>query len=80
MKVNLISFAIIFNLSFQVFSVVQEWELENSSIDLFASSNTVSVVEYENSKDNIYVKLTKEITKESSGSITYKKNLIVARR
>ena len=79
MAINLIFYAIIFNSLFPVFSVVQEWEFDKSSINLFASSNTVSIVEYEKQGTGIYVKLTKEFTKETSGSITYKKNLIVAR-
>ena len=79
MAINLIFFAIIFNSLLPVFAVVQEWEFEKSSINLFASSNIFSVVEYEKQGAGIYVKLTKEFTKETSGSITYKKNLIVAR-
>ena len=79
MKNGFIFFITFLNLFFFINSVVQDWVVEDSSIDLFASSNTVTVSEYEKDKGNMYVKLTKEIKKYSNGAITYTQNLIVSK-
>ena len=52
---------IIFDLFFLSLSVVQNWDLEKSSIDLLASANTKSVTKsYGGSEYNIYFELKKQ--------------------
>ena len=65
---------IIINLFFLSLSVIQNWDLEKSSIDLLASANTNSVTKsYGGSEYNIYFELKKTIEKLSNGTIIYKK-------
>ena len=79
MKSKLIFLFIFLNSLSLVFSVVQNWDLENSAIDLLATTTTKEVVEYEENKDNIYAKLTKKIAKNEDGSISYTKHLSVSK-
>ena len=76
MKANLFYYILFLNLILLVYPLVQKWNLENSSIDLLASSESITVTEFEQTKDNLNVKLNKIISKEN-GSITYKTRLIV---
>ena len=76
MKANLFYYILFLHLFLLVYSLVQKWNLENSSIDLLASSESITVTEFEQTKDNLNVKLNKIISKEN-GSITYKTRLIV---
>ena len=61
-----------------VFSVVQQWNFENSSRDILASkeNDSIKVLEETNS-DNLYVKLYKYIAKED-GAVVYRKYLTVS--
>ena len=76
MKHTLIFFLVIFNSSFFVFSVVQQWNFENSSKDLLSSSEPLSVPVLEETKDNLFVKLYKYLAKEN-GAVVYRKYLTV---
>ena len=76
MKANLFYYILFLHLILLVYPLVQKWNLENSSIDLLASSDSITVKEFEQTKDNINVQLNKIISKKE-GSITYKKRLIV---
>ena len=67
---------IILDLFFLSLSVIQNWDLEKSSIDLLASANANSVTKsYGGSEYNIYFELKKTIEKLSNGTIIYKKYL-----
>ena len=76
MKFNLVILVILLDLPFIIFSVVQNWNFENASIDLLASSTYISVKEFEDTTNNMYVKLYKYIALES-GSIVYRKYLTI---
>ena len=76
MKKKLIISIIFLTELFYVFSVVQKWNFENSSRDLFASQETDTFTVYEKTKDNLYVILTRKISRQS-GVISITKNLIV---
>ena len=71
MKNKFIVLIIFLNSLFFTFSIVQNWNFENSSKDLLSPSGYVSVRVIEETTDNLYVKLFKYIGKES-GSIVYK--------
>ena len=75
---NDIIFALLFlNSFFVVFSVVQQWNLENSAVDLFESATyqSIKVIE-ETNDDGLYVKLFKYIGWDN-GVIVYRKYLTV---
>ena len=76
MKFNLIILVIFLNLPFLTFSVVQEWNFENASIDLLASSTSKEVTEFESTKNNMHAKLVKNIVMENS-SFVYRKLLTI---
>ena len=76
MKFNLIILVVFLNLPFLSFSVVQEWNFENASIDLLGSSTSISVKEFEDTTNNMYTKLYKYIALEN-GSIVYRKYLTI---
>ena len=76
MKYNLICLIIFINSFFLVYSLIQEWNLENSAIDLLASSDSFSVIVKEETKNNMRLKLYKYILKEN-GNITYGKHLSI---
>ena len=44
MKYILKRFITLFNSFFFVFSIIQDWNLKNSSIDLFSSSDSLTVI------------------------------------
>ena len=76
MKKNLIIFIIFLAELFNVLSVVQKWNFENSSKDLFASQETVTYEVVNKAKDNLSVKLTRTISRQN-GVISITKNLLV---
>ena len=79
MKYNLTFLIIIIDSYFFVFSLVQEWNFENSAIDLFNSSNSSEyfiVKSKEETKDNMNIKFDKYILKEDE-NIRYIKYLII---
>ena len=76
MKHRLINLVLFFNFIICIYSLIQNWNLENSSIDLLASAGYISVKFLEETKDNMYVKFYKYIGIEN-GSITYKKYLTI---
>ena len=72
---NKIIFIIVFLYSFLFsLSVVQQWNFENSSKDLLSSGDHIK--EWSETKDGLYVKLYKKISKEN-GEVVYKKYLTV---
>ena len=72
---NKIIFIIVFLYSFLFsLSVVQQWNFENSSKDLLSSGDHIE--EWSETKDGLYVKLYKKISKEN-GAVVYKKYLTV---
>ena len=74
MKSKIFHYILFSNLILLVLPLVQKWNLEKSSIDLLASSESITVTEFEQTKDNIFAKLNKTISKEDS-SINYIKRL-----
>ena len=78
MKFNLIFFIVFLDSIFFSYSLVQQWNLINSSIDLLSSSDTayVNITVMNETKDDLNVKLYKYFTKEN-GSVIYKKYLKV---
>ena len=76
MKKKLIISIIFLAELFYVCSVVQKWNFENSSRELFASQETDTFTVYEKTKDNLYVQLTRKISRQN-GVISITKNLIV---
>ena len=80
MKNNLTFLIILLNLFFTIISVVQDWDLENSSVDIFSISNPYTVKLYEGNIPGMYVLLNKELYKDTNtGAITITNKLIVAR-
>ena len=77
MEHRLINFVLLLNLIICIYSLIQNWNLENSSIDLLASDSSVSVKVLEETKNKMYVKLTKKIVKQN-GSFLYTKHLIIS--
>ena len=77
MEHRLINFVLLLNLIICIYSLIQNWNLENSSIDLLASDSSVSVKVFEERKNKMYVKLTKKIVKQY-GSFLYTKHLIIS--
>ena len=59
------------------FSIVQQWNLQNSAIDLLDGKDSISVKEFESTGYDMLVKLYRYIGKKSDGSIEYKKYLDV---
>ena len=76
MKYNLTCLILSANSFFFVYCIIQEWNLENSAIDLLASSDSFSVIVKEETKNNMHLKLYKYILKEN-GNITYGKHLSI---
>ena len=64
-------FLIFLNFLFSVLSILKEWNLEKSSLDLLSSSDSFPII-LEETKDNLYVKLSKYIIREKD-SIKYQK-------
>ena len=78
MKQNIIFILVFLNSIFFSISYVQNWNFQNSAIDLLSASDTasVSIKVLEETKDNLYVKLYKYIAKEN-GEVVYRKYLTV---
>ena len=74
-KKLIISFIFLAEL-FKVISVVQKWNFENSSRDLFASQEKDEKTIFDKTKDNLSVKLTRTISRQS-GVILITRNLLV---
>ena len=74
MKSKLFHYILFSNLILLVFPLVQKWNLEKSSIDLLASSESITVTEFEQTKGNVFVQLNKTISKEN-GEINYVKRI-----
>ena len=55
MKANFFYYILFLYLFSLVYPLVQKWNLENSSIDLLASSDSITVKEFEQTKGNINV-------------------------
>jgi len=77
MKHDIIFAFVFLNSFFVVFSVVQQWNLENSAVDLFASATYQSIKVIEESSNKLYVKLFKYIGWDN-GKIVYRKYLTVS--
>ena len=76
MQANSIALFIFCNLLSIIFSVVQDWDMENSSIDVFTKSNPFYLDVYTGQKDDgTYVLLQKIFTKDSSGAISFTRKL-----
>ena len=77
MEYRFIFMIIFLNSLFFSFSIVQEWNFENSSKDLLSTSdsNSIEVLNKKN-KANLYVKLYKYLAKEN-GAVVYRKYLDV---
>ena len=74
MKSKIFYYILFSNLILLVFPLFQKWNLEKSSIDLLASSESITVTEFEQTKGNVFVQLNKTISKEN-GEINYVKRI-----
>ena len=68
-------FLIFLNFLFSVLSILKEWNLEKSSLDLLSSSDSFSII-LEETNDNLRFKLSKYIIREKD-SIKYQKFLLL---
>ena len=76
MEYRLIFLSIFLNLFFPEFSFVQQWNFDNSAIDLLSKSSFISIKVLEDTKYNIYVRLYKNLSIEDN-EVVYKKYLTV---
>ena len=78
MKKNLIFILLFINSLLISICVVQNWNFQNSAIDLLSESDTasISVTVIDEIANNLHVKLYKYLAKEN-GSVVYKKYLTV---
>ena len=72
MKDILLFWIIFFKLIIKTFSIIPEWNFENTAINLLASVNTITNETYHKVKDNMEVFIYKKFSKEN-GEIIYKK-------
>ena len=70
---KLFLFTFFFSILLFSHSIVQEWNLEGSAIDLLEGKDFISVPANEDKGYDMYIKLYKRIEKKSDGSIGYKK-------
>ena len=77
MEYRFIFLIIFLNSLFLAFSVVQQWNFDNSAIDILASSDSASIKVIEETTDGLFVKLYKYLAKEG-GSVVYRKYLTVS--
>ena len=79
MKHNLIFIFVLLNSIFFSICVVQNWNFDNSAIDLLSASDTatLSTPVIDETYDNLYVKLYKYLAKTSEG-VVYKKYLTIS--
>ena len=76
MEYNNLYFILFLNCIIITNQIVHKWNLENSSVNLFSSVNSTTITEFEKTKNDLYVKLEKVITKLNN-SIIYNKLLTV---
>ena len=78
MKKNLIFILLFINSLLISICVVQNWNFQNSAIDLLSESDTasISIEVIDETTNNLHVKLYKYLAKEN-GAVVYKKYLTV---
>ena len=78
MEHRFIFFSFFLNSLFFSFSIVQQWNFENSAVNLLETKdkNCVDVMNEYNTENKIYVKLSKCLGIES-GSVYYRKYLLL---
>ena len=77
MKNELVALLLFLNLVLKVFSIVQNWEFESSTIDLLSIRTWQTTPAFDGRKDNTHVTLYKYFDKNDDGSIIYKNYLDV---
>ena len=66
---NFLTFILFSHFILNIFAEFQNWNLENSSIDLLLSSDSYQNIIYDESKNGIRLKLEKIIKKENGEKI-----------
>ena len=76
MKFDRLFYLTCFNLIIKIFSIIPEWNFEKASVNLFSSGNERDIPILETTKDGMYIKFYKSLSKIND-QITYKNNLLI---
>ena len=76
MKFDRLFYLTCFNLIIKIFSIIPEWNFEKASVNLFSSGNERDIPILDTTKDGMYIKFYKRLSKINN-QITYKNNLLI---
>ena len=76
MKFYRLFYLIYFNFIIKIYSIIPEWNIEKTSVNLLSSGNAINITILEDTKDSMYINFYKAFLKINE-QIVYKKYLLI---